>query len=411
MKERKSETGNSEVYQRNRRLVSLVAVALLGAMATSSGNAAQKTGDPAYLTLQGDHAVSVRDSHTLAPIAMIPTDGQSIDSRITPDGTKLYTLNVGSAKMTVIRAKCPANKDDWNDTERAAGKCVPDTQLPAVTIPGNGGFYFSIRHDGKIIYVTSSSPDPAAPKGANPFTSSLSFIYAIDTHTDKILKTLAPPRGKVAIAGEISPDGKTLWIATADGFLQGLDPNTGSPFTPTVFVGLVPATIKCSQDGRRIYAANMPPGPGMPGAPPGDKSAAPPTATVGIVDTKALKLIKSIAVTPGSAITGIEMVGERNQVWTANGNNTVSVIDTRSLQVVKTITTPFSLAEAVDVSIDGERALVIGFNGKLFDPGTATPAAKAPAFAQLYSTKTFEPIGDLVSLGNNSGGIPSLSAQ
>jgi YVTN family beta-propeller protein len=410
--ELKSRAGDNGVCQRNRLLVLVAAVVLLGGMASSSGNAAQNRDDPAYLTLQGDHAVSVRDSHTLAPIAMIPTDGQSIDSRITPDGTKLYTLNVGSAKMTVIRAKCPSDKDDWNDTERAADKCVPDTQLPAVTIPGNGGFYFSIRHDGKIIYVTSSSPDPATPKGANPFTSSLSFIYAIDTHTDEILKKLAPPRGKIAIAGEISPDGKTLWIATADGFLQGLDANTGSPLTPTVFVGLVPATVKCSPDGKRVYAANMPPGPGMPGAPPqGDKSAAPPVATVGVVDTKSLKLIKSISMTPGSAITGIEMVGERNQVWTANGNNTVSVIDTRSLQVVRTITTPFSLAEAVDVSIDGERALVIGFNGKLFDPGTATPAAKAPAFAQLYSTKTFEPIGDLVSLGNNSGGIPSLSAQ
>jgi DNA-binding beta-propeller fold protein YncE len=410
MDQLKSQTASKEGYWLRKSAMLLPAVALLGAMAAPSG--AQSTDDPAYLTLQGDHAVSVRDSHTLAPIAMIPTDGQSIDSRITPDGTKLYTLNVGSAKMTVIRAKCPGNQDDWNDTERAAGKCVPDTQLPAVTIPGNGGFYFSIRHDGKIIYVTSSSPDPAALKDANPFTSSLSFIYAIDTHTDKILKTLAPPRGKVAIAGEISPDGETLWIATADGFLQGLDPNTGSPFTPTVFVGLVPATIKCSPDGRRVYAANMPPGPGMPGAPPqADKSAASPVATVGVVDTKALKLIESISVTPGSAITGIEMVGERNQVWTANGNNIVSVIDTRSLEVVKTITTPFSLAEAVDVSIDGERALVIGFNGKLFDPGTATPAAKAPAFAQLYSTKTFEPIGDLVSLGNNSGGIPSFSAQ
>jgi hypothetical protein len=72
---------------------------------------------------------------------------------------------------------------------------------------------------------------------------------------------------------------------------------------------------------------------------------------------------------------------------------------------------PFETAEAVEVSTDGERALVIGFNGKLFDPGTATPGGKSPAFAQLFSTKTFEPLTAPVSIGNNTGGFPSISAE
>jgi DNA-binding beta-propeller fold protein YncE len=390
----------------------LLAGSVAAAIALSVA-AGQSSNEYAYLTLQGDHVVSVRDSRTLAVMATIPTDGQSIDSRITPDHTKLYTLNVGSAKMSVLRLKCPADRANWSETERAAGRCVPNTQLPAVTIPGAGGGYFSIRRDGKIIYVASFTPDPNAPKGASPFASAQSYVTVIDIRTDKVLKQVATPKGKMAIAAEISPDRKTMWIATGDGFVQGLDPESGVPTTAMIFVGLVPATIKISPDGRRLFAANMPPVPGMMGAPqaPAGKAVPPPVGTVGVVDTTAQKLIKTISMTPNSMITGIEVSGKSNQVWTANANNTVAVIDMSSLKILKMITTPFETAEAVEVSTDGERALVIGFNGKLFDPGTTTPGAKSPAFAQLYSTKTFEPLTGPIFIGNNSGGIPSISAE
>jgi DNA-binding beta-propeller fold protein YncE len=399
--------GNSTLSKRKLLTASVLAGAALRVAA------AQSSDEYAYLTLQGDHLVSVRNARTLAVLATIPTDGQSIDSRITPDHTKLYTLNVGSAKMSVLRLKCPADKAAWTETERAAGKCIPNTQLPAVTIPGAGGGYFSIRRDGKIIYVASFTPDPDAPKGASPFASARSYVTVIDIRTDKVLKQVATPKGKMAIAAEISPDSKTMWIATGDGFVQGLDPETGVPTTPMIFVGLVPATIKISPDGKRLFAANMPPVPGMMGAPPAPsgKPVPPPVATVGIVDIRTQKLIETISMTPNSMITGIEVSGKSNQVWTANANNTVAVIDMGSLKILKMITTPFETAEAVEVSTDGERALVIGFNGKLFDPGTATPGGKSPAFAQLYSTKTFEPLTAPISIGNNSGGIPSISAE
>jgi DNA-binding beta-propeller fold protein YncE len=396
----------------------LTAIVLAGALLSVAEG--QSSEEYAYLTLQGDHVVSVRDSRTLAVIARIPTDGQSIDSRITPDHTKLYTLNVGSAKMSVLRLKCPADRANWSETERAAGKCVPNTQLPAVTIPGAGGGYFSIRRDGRIIYVASFTPDPNAPKGASPFASARSYVTVVDIRTDRVLKQVATPKGKMAIAAEISPDSKTMWIATGDGFVQGLDPETGVPTTPLTFVGLLPATIKISPDGKRLFAANMPPVPGMMGAVPGttgappapsDKPAPPPVATVGVVDIATQKLIKTISMTPNSMITGLEVSGKSNQVWTANANNTVTVIDMSSLKILKVITTPFQTAEAVEVSTDGGRALVIGFNGKLFDPGTATPGSKSPSFAQLYSTKTFEPLTAPISIGNNSGGIPSMSAE
>lgn len=399
---------NKPVASRARLLTATVLTA-----AALAATAAQPSDEYAYLTLQGDHVVSVRDSRTLAAIATIPTDGQSIDSRITPDHTKLYTLNVGSAKMSVLRVKCPADRTDWVETERAAGKCVPNTQLPAVTIPGAGGGYFSIRRDGRIIYVASFTPDPNAPKGGSAFASATSYLTVIDIRNDKVLKQVATPKGKMAIAAEISPDSKTMWIATGDGFVQGLNPDTGVPTTPMIFVGLVPATIKISPDGKRLFAANMPPVPGMTGAPaaPSGKSVPPPVATVGVVDISSQKLIKTIPMTLNSMITGMEVSGSANQVWTANANNTVAVIDMASLRILKMITTPFETTEAVEVSTDGERALVIGFNGKLFNPGTATPGAKSPAFAQLYSTKTYQPLTEPIPLGNNSGGIPSISAE
>jgi DNA-binding beta-propeller fold protein YncE len=388
-------------HQRSKVTLVLSTAALLGAVATLSGKFAWAADEFAYIPLQGDHAVSVRDSRTLEPIATVPTDGTSIDSRLTPDSTKLYVINTFNPVVSIIRAKCPTNKDDWSDAERAAGKCVPHSKLGTHKTDDSMSGYFSITRDSKLIYIMSGGPDPAAPPGADPFTSMITHINVVDTRTDKNIKILSPPKG--TMAAEISPDGKTLWIATVKGLVQGLDPNTGAPITSTVFVGLMPATIKVSPDGKWLYAANMPPGAG----PQADK-ANPPIATVGVVDTKALKLVKTISMTPGSTITGIEVTGKANQVWTANANNTVTVIDMRSLKIVKTITTPFETAEAVDVSNDGERALVVGFNGKL-DP--MNPGANFPAFAQLYSTKTFAPIGKLISLGNNSAGIPSLSAE
>ncbi len=84
-----SQTTREESCRRCKATHILSTVALLGAMATLSGKSAWAADEFAYIPLQGDHAVSVRDSRTLAAITTIPTDGRSIDSRLTSDGTKL----------------------------------------------------------------------------------------------------------------------------------------------------------------------------------------------------------------------------------------------------------------------------------------------------------------------------------
>ena len=363
-----------------------------------SGFASQAMADsPAYVPLQGDHKILVMDSHTLEPLAVIPTDGQSIDTRLLPNGTKLYAVNVESTEMTVVRTKCPSDDSQWTDGEREQGFCVPNSKLKSVTIEGSGGFYFSVRDDSKYIYVSSITTSADGEVTA--------YINVVDTLTDTIVNRLVPPPENMSIANEISPDGKTIWTASANGYVQGLNPETGEPTTPAIFVGLVPATKKFSPDGKRLFVANMPPGT-MEG---GDTSKL--VATVAVVDIETNTLIKSIELTPGSSISGIEVVAKKNQVWTANSNSTFTVIDMTSLEVLKTITVPFTTGEALDVSPDGERALFVSFNGPLINPERGQPDDTSPTYVQLYSTTTFEPISDAVFVGNNSGGIPSLSAE
>ena len=367
-------------------------LAILAGCLAAPGVCAAQVGDahPAYIPLQGDKAVSVRDSHTLAPIATMPTDGQSIDSRLTPDGTKLYVINVFNPKVTVIRARCPADRDRWTEEEQRAGQCMPNSRLGSITVTDKFAFYFSIPADGRWMYLMSSAG-----------MISPSHINVVDTRTDKIVRTFEAPKGTIAAA--ISPDNTLLWTGALDGSVQAIDAATAKPVGPVLKVAVAPATMKLSADGSRLYTVSMP-GPSQTGAPVKDR----PPARINIIDTKAFKMVAGIAVGTNSMILGFDVSPDSRQVWSANGNNTVSVVAARSGKLLKTITVPFELAEAVDVSADNERALVIGFNGKL-DP--MNPQPNFPAFAQLYSTRTFQPLGKPVSLGNNSGGIPSLSAD
>jgi len=233
----------------------LVTLAILAGCLAPAGVRAAQAGatHPAYIPLQGDKAVSVRDSRTLAPIVTVPTDGQSIDSRLTPDGTKLYVINVFNPKVTVMRARCPDERDRWTAAEQSAGRCAPNTKLGSITVADKFAFYFSIPADGRWMYLMSSAG-----------MTSPSHINVVDTRTDEIVRTFEAPKG--AIAAAISPDNTLLWTGALDGSVQAIDATTAKPIGPVVKVAVAPATMKLSADGTRLYTVSMP-GPAWMSAP------------------------------------------------------------------------------------------------------------------------------------------------
>lgn len=337
----------------------------------------------AYIPLQGTHQVAVVSLATQTLVARIPTDGRSIDSRITPDLTKVFVINVSNPKVSVIRAMCPAQQVDWTDAERAAGKCSPNSRLAPITVADKGAYYFSIARDGQHIYILSNTA-----------------VNVVDTRTDKILRRIPVPRG--TIAAEADPDGKRLWLASAKGDIQAIDIATGKPVGKTGKVDPAPATFKLSPDGAWIYTVSIPTDPTKgPFNIARDKS-----ATIQVVNTRTMQLVATDPVGIGSMILGLEVSADGKQVWSANGNNTITLVDGVTHKIDQTIKTAFDVAEGVELTIDGKRLLAVGHMGS-FDP--TNPPANRQAYAQFYSTKTFQKIGGPIDLGEASGGIPVIS--
>lgn len=337
----------------------------------------------AYIPLQGAEQVVVVDLETRKEVARVATDGRSIDTRITPDLTKVYAINVFNPKVSVIRAMCPADETAWTDAERAAGKCVPNSRLGTITVEDKGAYYFSISRDGKRMYLVSDTA-----------------VNEIDTATDKILRRIKIPAGTIAV--EADPDGKRLWLGGASGTIQAIDVATGEPVGKMAKVDPAPATFKLSPDGAWIYTVSI----------PTDLSkgtfnvARDKSATVQVVDARTMELVATNSVGIGSMILGLEVATDGSQVWSANGNNTITLIDGKTHKIVRTITTDFDAAEAVELTPDGKLLLAVGHLGSL-DP--TNPPADRQAYGQFYSTQTFEKVGEPIDLGKTSGGIPVIS--
>jgi DNA-binding beta-propeller fold protein YncE len=364
----------------------LAALILLGVAVTRSeaADSYSAAGDshPAYIPLQGANAVGVRDSRTLRLIATVPTGLQSIDSRLTPDGTKLYVINTNSSIVTVIRAQCPRRRSDWHETERQAGKCTENTKLGTITLADNNVINFSISKDGRTLYLLGSTGGFDSPPNIN----------VVDIRTDTITRIFSAALGTVASV--ISPDGRLLWTSVIDGTLQALDANTGAVVGAPVQVEPGYGTNKLSNDGRYLYTATIP-------------LTLDPVARLNITDTRTRTLLTEIDVGPGTTILSLEVSPDSCQVWTANGNNTVSVFNAKSRTLRQTIKVPFAHTMGVDVTADNKRVLVVGFDGEL----DLSFPGNQPAYAQLYSTITLRPLGPPVSLGNTSGGIPAITAD
>jgi len=336
----------------------------------------------AYIPLQGSAQVVVVDLASMKEVKRIKTDGRSIDTRITPDYSKVYVINVFNPHVSVIRARCPDDRAKWTDAEQKAGKCVSNSRLGTITVDDRGAYYFSISKDGSRMYLVSDSG-----------------INIIDTRTDKIIRKIKPEG--MSIANEIDPDGKTLWLGGADGQIRAIGIEAGKPTGRSVQVAPAPATFKLSSDGKWLYTGNIPADPAKPGLNVVDKP-----AVIQAVDTATMKVVATEPVGPGTFILGLEVSTDGKQIWSANGNNTITLMDGETHKIVKTITTDFDAAEAVELTPDGKLLLAVGHMGKL---SPMKPPANQQAYAQFYSTESFKKVGAPIDLGKTSGGIPVIS--
>ncbi|WP_421792028.1 beta-propeller fold lactonase family protein [Hyphobacterium sp.] len=137
----------------------------------------------------------------------------------TPDDTKLYVANIGSASVTVIDR-------------------IANTVTTVRTDAGAEGI--DVSPDGSEVWVTNRGADN---------------ISIIDVATDTVIDTISS-QGGFPIRAKFTPDGSQVFVSNATtGSVAVFDAETRAHLG-TVEVGAVPVGILISPDGGRAFIAN-----------------------------------------------------------------------------------------------------------------------------------------------------------
>jgi len=146
-----------------------------------------------------------------------------------------------------------------------------------IELPGSPSG-LTLTSDGQTLYVTCSAPK--------------SWIYAIRTSTAKIRTRL--PSGHTTMAPLVSPDGRFLYVCERfNDSVQVLDLKSGKEIA-RIQVDREPVAAALSPDGKLLFVANH--------IHTGRSDVGVVAATVTVIDTAALKVVKNIRLTNGSTL-------------------------------------------------------------------------------------------------------------
>jgi YVTN family beta-propeller protein len=184
---------------------------------------------------------------------------------VSRDGKRLFISNEDVGTATVL------------DTE--TGKIA--TFVPVGREPEGAG----LSPDGKVFYITCETagdvfaidaetykiishlhvhPRPRSvdflPDGSRAFVPSESVgeLNVLDTAGQKLLQTIALPKGSRPMTVKVAPDGKKVYVSTGRaGTVCVVDANTFEVLN-TIKVGARPWGIAISPDGKYLFSANGP---------------------------------------------------------------------------------------------------------------------------------------------------------
>jgi len=228
----------------------------------------------------------------------------------TPGLEKLYTAN-------------------WADNTVSAIDVVTG-KVKSIALPGKP-YVVAIDATGKRVYAGLAS----------------SAIAVIDTGTDAVLRQY--PTTELPASLIVSPDGKTLYVATlnllglGNGSLFAMSAETGDITREAITVGRVPAWIAITPDGSKVYTLNL------------------LSDDISVIDTESWTLATTIATGSGTMgiIGSVSPDGKRLYV-TNHGDSTLIAIDTGTNTVVQKV--PLNgRPVGVQLSPDGKRVYVTDF--------------------------------------------------
>lgn len=209
--------------------------------------------------------IGLIDVATKKFLRKIPAGSDPEQFCLSLDGKRIYIANEDVSAATVLDA--------------VSGKVA--TFVPVSREPEGIG----LRPDGKIFYVTCETagdvfaidagtykvvgklqvhPRPRSvdflPDGSRAFIPSESSgeLNVIDTQEQKLLQTIALPKGSRPMCVKVSSDGRKIYLSTGrGGTVCVLDAKTYEVLN-TIAVGKRPWGIALSPDGKHLFAANGP---------------------------------------------------------------------------------------------------------------------------------------------------------
>jgi 6-phosphogluconolactonase (cycloisomerase 2 family) len=187
----------------------------------------------------------------------VPTGSLARQAALTPDGSSLYVVTgsqFGGGAVFQYDVDAPSGalspKDPAMVTTRYCQRvCTSST-----------GVGIAITPDGESAYVTDVSTNAVVQFDVDPFTGELSPKFPIPVQTGD--PPLYAPAGTTPLAIDISPDGRSAYVANRGDHAisqYDIDPATGAltAKTPvTIPTGDDPVALVVSTDGTSLYATN-----------------------------------------------------------------------------------------------------------------------------------------------------------
>jgi YVTN family beta-propeller protein len=290
--------------------------------------AAAAYSETAYVPNEGSGTVTVIDTATDQPTALIPKQGSmgkklrgvALDSQ----GRTLFVVDaIGNVVLVVDTASATVRKTLTNINSAEGIQLSPDgkwvtacaeTQNQAVFIDvARLAEAFRVRIQGNNPEHCVWSADGKWLLTSNENSHSVDVIDVAARKSVREIKTAGAPRGMGFL-----PDGSAVYVADETSGNVDVIATSSWSIIKSIPIGVRPAGLIVRQDGKRVYAS------------------AGGSGTVSVIDPHTNAIIATVKV--GERPWNMALTRDGAKLYVANGRtNNVSVIDTSTNQVVHTI--------------------------------------------------------------------------
>ena len=264
---------------------------------------------------------TVNDSSSITAYISKGTTGKIVIT--SPDGTatsdSVFTFGLGHTAYAYV-ANHTGNNVSVIDVSA-------DTVLTTIGLSGQGPECVTASQDGTSVYVTSDD----------------GTVSAINTTTNTISNTVFIGSGSYAEGVDISPDGKTLYVAkyTNPGVLTVIN-TADMTVKDNITVGVTPYGVCVSPDGSKVVVANL------------------KDATVSIINAQTNTVVATLPV--GISPHGVCISPNGEYAYVANWFfNTVTVLNIKNYSVIATIGVGNN-PNGICISQDGQKVYVANFS-------------------------------------------------